>query len=253
MTMAGLTTQTPTPPVRGERRPPARSGRRVTYRLRVAGHPLGPSASPPARWLVGLCVGISLMASIWLSKAASAGVVVYTMYAAITAVPFFARDRRRFTAFCRLAALVLVLGGLVAFPLQLYFFWPAVVLLVIASHVGAGHGRRSRALVAVGTLTALAVGVCWAAAIYHTALRPADAYLVIFHSAKAAQEAESTVGTGISGIGSGATGVAFGDHQWKVRFDSGLSSAGKAQLQQRLREVSDGAVVRLCSRWNREC
>lgn len=240
MTMAGLSTQAPArPPVRVQRLP----GRAVN----------GVPASRQARWLVGWCVAASLLAAVWLSKAGSAGVVVYTLYAAVTVWPLFARDRRAFEKFCRLGALIFLVGALAGFPLQLYLFLPSAVLLLVASHVGSGHGRRRRALVAGGTLFAVLLAGGWLAAIYHTALRPADAYLVIFHSDDAARAAQRAVGTNAAAIGAGATGITFGAHQWKVRFGAGLSASDKAQLQERLRAISDGAVVRLCSRWNREC
>lgn len=205
-----------------------------------------------AQWLVGVGLVIALMAAVWLSKAEAGGVVLYLVYGVLTAGPFFARDAKQFQRTSRLVALLYVVGGLIGFWWGLPAFWPAAALLVLASHVAYGNARIHRAFVAGGTLFGVIAAGLWGLAVYETALRPGDAFVVVFSSDQAA--AASGFGAGdVATIGLGATRINESDHVWRVHFKSGISADQRAQLQQRILVVSGADRVRLCSRWRGEC
>jgi hypothetical protein len=205
-----------------------------------------------AQWLVGVGLVIALMAAIWLSKAEAGGVVLYLVYGVVTAAPFLARDAQQFQRNCRLVALLYVVGGLVGVWWGLPAFWPSAALLVVASHVAYGEARVHRAFVAGGTLFGVVVAGVWAFAIYETAIRPGDAFIVVFTSDKAA--AASGFGpSDLTTIGLGATKISDSGHVWRVHFKSSISADQRTQLRQRILVVSGASAVRLCSRWNGEC
>lgn len=205
-----------------------------------------------AQWLVGVALFIALMAAVWLSKLEAGGVVLYLVYGVVTAAPFLARDAQQFQRNCRLVALLYVVGGLIGVWWGLPAFWPAAALLVVASHVAYGDARIHRAFVAGGTLFGVVTAVVWGFAIYETALRPGDAFIVVFSSDQAA--AASGFGSSdVATIGLGATKINESNHVWRVHFNDSISADQRDQLRQRIAVVSGASQVRLCSRWNGEC
>ncbi len=214
----------------------------------------GPPINGQARWLVGIATGVSLLAAVWVSKAESGGVVPYAIYAALNATPLLAPDVRTFVKVCRLGALVIVLLGLFGIPFGLFYFWPSAGLLVLASHAAVGYGREPRLLMTSGALVGVIVAVIWGAAIYQTALRPANAYLVTFESSSAAKSAAGTGSSSLTqAIGLGATRVSQKDSAWDVSFASRLSRDQRDELEQRLWRLPGVSRVGLCSRWRGEC
>ncbi len=208
-----------------------------------------------ARWIVGVAAATALLAAVWLSKAAGGGVVAYFAYAALVASPLLAPNARAFQKVCRIGALLLLLIGLFGLFWGLFWFWPAALLLILASHADRADGRQARRLATTGTVIGIVAAVGWGAAIYQTALRPPDAYLVIFDSTRSqagASASGAVLGDG-SGIGSGATGVSTSARQWHVYFHSGIKAAQRTALRARLQGLPGVVQVRLCSRWNGEC
>lgn len=209
--------------------------------------------NPQARWLVGVATGTSLMAAVWVSKAAGGGVVPYTICASLNATPLLAREPKPFVTACRIGALVVVLAGLFGPFWRLFYFWPAAALLVLASHAAYGHGRTPRLLLTSGAIAGIVAAGGWATAIYQTALRPADAYLVTFESESAARTAADAGNTNGSALGFGAIGVSQKDRVWDVSFRPGLTPEQRVQLEKRLGQLPGVSRVGLCSRWKGEC
>jgi hypothetical protein len=205
-----------------------------------------------AQWLVGVGLIVALMAAVWVSKAESGGVVIYLVLGVLSAGPFFARDAQQFQRTCRLVALLYVVGGVIGFWWALPAFWPAAALLVLASHVAYGNAHIHRAFVAAGTLFGVIAITLWAFAIYETALRPGDAFVVVFDSSQSAG-ASGFSARDVSTIGLGATKISESNHQFLVHFKGDLSASQRSALQQRIQLVSDASQVRLCSRWRGEC
>lgn len=206
-----------------------------------------------ARWIVAIATATALMAAVWLSKAEGGGVVAYVAYAALIAGPLLARDTKSFQQVCRIGALVLVVVGLVGLFFGLFWFWPSAVLLILASHAVRAPRRQARRLATISAVIGIVVAAAWGAAIYRTALRPADAYVVMFDSAKSAQSAVASGAGDASRVGFGATRVNRDRRRWRVRFRSGLPAGERAQLVTRLTGLPGVVQVRLCSRWNGEC
>ncbi len=212
----------------------------------------GEPVNGQARWLVGVALIVSLMAAVWLSKAESGGVVLYCAYGALIGAPLLTADVRSFQRATRLGAVGLVVAGLVGILWGLPSFWPAVPLLLLASHVAHGRARIHRAFVAGGTLIGLIAAGAWSLAIYETALRPPDAFLVVYDSSTAAA-ASGFSERDTDTIGLGATKISQSGRVWRVYFDADIPSDERAKLQQRVLDVSGASRVRLCSRWGGEC
>jgi hypothetical protein len=214
----------------------------------------GPPINGQARWLVGIATAVSLLAAVWVSKAESGGVVPYAIYAGLNATPLLAPDVRTFIKVCRLGALLILLLGLFGIPFGLFYFWPAAGLLVLASHAAVGYGREPRLLMTSGALVGIIAAFAWGAAIYQTALRPANAYLVTFESPSAAKTAAGTGSASLTqAIGLGATRVSQKDSAWDVGFESHLSADQRTELEKRLWQLPGVSRVGLCSRWRGEC
>jgi len=231
------------------------AGVAVTRRqpIRLPSGDLGP-VNAQARWLVSIAAGISLLAAIWVSKAEAGGVVPYAIYAFLIATPLLARDARTFVRACRLGAVAMALLGLLGFAYGLFYFWPAAGLLLAASHAAVSHGRETRLLMTIGALVGILAGICWGAAIYQTALRPADSYRVTFESQEAAKSAAGTSTASLeTAIGLGTTTISLKDRAWNVSFRSDLTAAQKSLLVDRLRQLPGVSRVGLCSRWKGEC
>jgi hypothetical protein len=212
----------------------------------------GEPVNGQARWLVGVALIISLMAAVWLSKAWSGGVVLYSAYGAVIGAPLLTADVKSFQRATRLGAVALVLVGLIGIFWGLPSFWPAVPLLLLASHVAHGQARIYRAFVAGGTLIGVIAVAGWSFAIYETALRPPDAFLVVYDSTSAAA-ASGFSERDTDTIGLGATKISKSGRIWRVYFNAGIPSAERTRLQQRVLDVSGASRVRLCSRWGGEC
>jgi hypothetical protein len=212
-------------------------------------------AAPPnryAQWLVVVALLPALTAAIWLSKAEAGGVTIYLLIGVLTAGPLLARDAVQFQRTCRLVALLYVVAGVIGVWWGLPAFWPAAALLVLASHLAYGYAPIHRAFVAGGTLFGvIAIGV-GAFAIYETALRPGDAFVVVFASDQAAKAAGFNTDD-VTTIGAGATKISHSGNSWLVHFNGGLTADERALLKQRIVDVSGASRVKLCSRWKGEC
>ena len=189
-----------------------------------------------AQWLVGVALVLALMAAVWISKFDAGGVTFYLVCGVLTAGPFLARDAKQFQRTCRLVALLYVVAGLIGVWWGLPAFWPAAALLVLASHLAYGYEPVHRALAAGGTLFGVLAFAVLSFAIYETALRPGDAFVVTF----ASDQAASTSGFGAhdaATIGEGATKVSGSGHSWLVHFQGGshFGSALSAAATQRRR------------------
>lgn len=205
-----------------------------------------------AQWLVCVALVPSLMAAIWLSKVEAGGVFIFLVFGVLTAGPLLARDAGQFQRTCRLVALLYVVVGIVGVWWGLPAFWPSAALLVLASHLSYGYAPVHRAFVAGGTLFGVLMFAVWGFAIYETALRPGDAFVVTFASDTAASASGFTTHDA-SAIGAGATKISGSGQSWLVHFQGGLTASQRTLLQQRIVEVSGASRVRLCSRWKGEC
>ena len=194
----------------------------------------------------------ALMAAVWLSKAEAGGVTIYLVCGILTAGPLLARDARQFQRTCRLVALLYVLAGLVGVWWGLPAFWPAAALLVLASHLAYGYAPIHRTFVAAGTLFGVVAFGVWGFAIYETALRPGNAFVVVFASDQAAKASGFNTGD-VATIGEGATKISHSGSSWLVHFRGGLTVDERSFLRQRIVDVSGASQVRLCSRWKGEC
>jgi hypothetical protein len=212
-------------------------------------------SAPPnryAQWLVVVALVPALMAAIWLSKAESGGVTIFLVIGVLTAGPLLARDAAQFQRTCRLVAALYVVAGVIGVWWRLPAFWPAAALLVLASHLAYGYAPIHRAFVAGGTLFGvLAFGV-WGFAIYETALRPGDAFVVAFASDQAAKDSGFSTDD-VTTIGEGATRISHSGNAWLVHFSGSLTADQRALLRQRIVDVSGASRVKLCSRWKGEC
>lgn len=212
----------------------------------------GEPVNGQARWLIGVALIVSLLTAVWLSKASSGGVVLYTVYGALAGVPLFTADVKSFQRAARLVAVGFAIVGLIGIFWRLPAFWPTVPLLLLASHVAYGRARIYRAFVAGGTLIGVIAAGAWAFAIYETALRPPDAFLVVYDTSDAAK-ASGFSERDTSAIGLGATKISDSGRIWRVYFDADMPSAQRDRLRQRVLDISGASRVRLCSRWGGEC
>jgi hypothetical protein len=212
-------------------------------------------SAPPNRYAQGLvlvALVLALMAAIWLSKAESGGVTIFLVLGVLTAGPLLARDAAQFQRTSRLVAAMYVVAGLIGIWWGLPAFWPAAALLILASHLAYGYAPIHRVFVAGGALFgAVAFGV-WGFAIYETALRPGDAFVVGFASDQAAKA--SGFGTDdVTTIGDGATKISPAGDAWLVHFNDSLTAGQRELLRQRIVDVTGASRVKLCSRWKGEC
>jgi hypothetical protein len=221
----------------------------------LIGHSSQMRSAPPnryAQWLVGVALVLAILAAVWLSKAESGGVTIYLVIGVLTAGPLLARDAAQFQRICRLVALLYVVAGLIGVWWGLPAFWPAAALLVLASHVAYGYERIHRTFVAAGALFGVIAFGVWGFAIYETALRPGDAFVVVFASDQAAKTSGFDTND-VATIGEGATKISHSGSTWLVHFQGDLTADERSLLQQRILDVSGASKVRLCSRWNGEC
>ena len=214
-----------------------------------------PPINGQARWLVGIATGVSLLTAVWVSKAEAGGVVPYAIYAGLMPTPLLAPGcqdvhqgvpARRATHTAARS-----LRDSLRFVLLLARCGTAVAGL--ARRLWATAGSRGL-LMTSGALVGIIAAVAWGAAIYQTALRPADAYRVTFESASAAKTA--------AGTGSAASDA--GDRSRCDRRQSEgqrlgrvlrihLTTDQRADLEKRLWRLPGVSRVGLCSRWRGEC